>query len=269
MIFIENERFKTLFIALGLYLSSIFLFIFFLKVSYGNYYLQLLLPQFIAFSPFFLFALSKKGAPHQLISLKKLSKLDFLWITLLVVLLIFPLQVITSSLNSLLPNFEKEMAVFSKTIKATVLYNDLLGSLLLFAVIPALLEEVIFRGFLQGLIRKSGLGNFLSIVITALLFSLFHLNLLSYLPAFISGLIIGYLVIAKRSLYAAIYYHLLNNVIVVFSVFYGNETLELNLKFIKENLLWVLPLSILLLIIGLWVLFVKLSSNQKKQTISY
>lgn len=262
--FFENLRFKDFFIASALYLSSILLFIFFRNFVYDNYYLQIILPQVLAFTPFFLFAIMNQVITQKCFLLEKISPASLMWVLLLVVVFILPLQIMTTAVNSLFTNFAKDSIAFAKDMKYIVLYNGLWGSIFLFAVMPALFEEVVFRGFLLGLIRRSGMGNAASVIIVALMFSLFHLFYLSYFFAFISGLIIGYLVVMMRSIYGAIFYHLLNNVIVVFFIFYGSQENKSNLDLIKENMGWVLPLSVALLMMGLWILRVRIPTKQKK-----
>jgi len=264
MAFPRKLDLKSLSIAFILYIASFLLFNFLTNISYGNYFLPFFLPPILAFSPFFLFAIGNQEIAKKLFLLKKISPSSLMWLLLLVVALIFPLQVMTTAFNSLFTNFDRDFISLAKNMKYVVLHNGLLGSIFLFAIVPAILEEVVFRGFLLGLIRKSGLGNVISVIIVALLFSLFHLSYLSYLPAFISGLIIGYLVVVMRSIYAGIFYHFLNNVIVVSSIFYGTQKMELNFNFIKEHLSWALPLFVFLITVGLWILFVKTARNQKK-----
>lgn len=264
MSFIKNLEFKSLSIAFLLYIFSFLLFNFFTNFSYGNHYWQIIIPQILAFFPFFLFYMSDPEVGQSLLSLKKIPLLSLMWISVLVFILIFPLQILTTVVNSLFPGYDKDVILLTKGMKEVVLSNGLVGSIFLFALIPALFEEFVFRGFLLGLLRKSGLGNIFSVIIVALMFSFLHLSYLNYLPAFISGLLIGYLVVTMRSLYGAIFYHLLHNVIIVSFIFYGSQTDKLNLELIKANLFQFSLLLILLLGVGFWVLRVKIALVQKK-----
>ena len=66
-------------------------------------------------------------------------------------------------------------------------------------VVPAILEELFFRGALQGLMRPS--GSMAAIFGPALLFGLLHLDLAQGLTAFVCGLFLGWLAAnpARRS----------------------------------------------------------------------
>jgi len=75
---------------------------------------------------------------------------------------------------------------------------------------PGVSEELAFRGFfLSGL--RSSLRPLQAIALTAIAFSLFHLDPLHILLAFPAGLWLGYVVMRTGSIYPAIAAHTLNN----------------------------------------------------------
>jgi len=97
-------------------------------------------------------------------------------------------------------------------IKDLELYFSL-PSLLLISTFQPIAEEIFFRGFL---LEKIGslYGNNVSIVITSILFGLAHLSQGNVVPAVMTGLIgvlLGYIVIKTKNLYAAISAHMLFN----------------------------------------------------------
>jgi len=77
------------------------------------------------------------------------------------------------------------------------------------AVLPALVEEMVFRGYILGALRPQGDG--LAIVFSAVFFGLLHGNLLQIPFAFILGLIFGYLTVQTGSIWPAVLLHFLNN----------------------------------------------------------
>lgn len=77
------------------------------------------------------------------------------------------------------------------------------------AVLPALVEEMVFRGYVLGALRPQGDG--LAIVFSALLFGLLHGNLLQIPFAFILGLIFAYLTVQTGSIWPAVLIHFLTN----------------------------------------------------------
>ncbi len=96
-------------------------------------------------------------------------------------------------------------------------------AILLMAVIPAICEELLFRGvILQGL--RSRFGDWASIALSALMFALMHGNLQQFVYPFILGGIMGWLMLRTGSLVSSILVHFINNFLVVTFAFIQNMT---------------------------------------------
>lgn len=90
---------------------------------------------------------------------------------------------------------------------------DFAWLLLTFAAVPAVCEEILFRGFLQaGWIRLLGSAP-LGVAATALTFAVFHLDPWRFAGILILGLFLGALVHRTGSLLPAMLAHALNNVL--------------------------------------------------------
>ena len=95
---------------------------------------------------------------------------------------------------------------------------DLFYTILVIAVVPAIGEELLFRGYLQ-----QKLGNWLrnphtAILITAFLFSAIHFHFQGMIPRFVLGVLLGYLFYWSNSLWLPILAHFANNAqVVIFS----------------------------------------------------
>ena len=76
-------------------------------------------------------------------------------------------------------------------------------------VAPAFIEEMVFRGIVMQSLRR--FGDMFALVSSALIFGIFHLNLIQIPYAFILGLCIGYFVMRTGSLWVGIIMHFLNN----------------------------------------------------------
>jgi len=88
----------------------------------------------------------------------------------------------------------------------------ILGVLIVVIAAP-IIEEVFFRGLiLRPMVNK--LGSKWGSVATALMFSLLHIPWQSFIPIFILGMIINYTVVRSHSLWPAIVFHIINNVLV-------------------------------------------------------
>ncbi|MDD2417727.1 MAG: type II CAAX endopeptidase family protein [Oscillospiraceae bacterium] len=82
-------------------------------------------------------------------------------------------------------------------------------NIIVFAVLPAILEEMVYRGYVLRTLLKY--GNGFALVVSSLLFALMHGNLQQIPFAFIVGLACGYLMISTGQIWPAMMLHFLNN----------------------------------------------------------
>ncbi len=99
----------------------------------------------------------------------------------------------------------------------------LLVNLLMIGVIAAVGEELIFRGLLQRLLWGMVKNIHLAVVITAILFSAFHFQFFSFLPRFVLGLVLGYLMHYGRSIWYPIVAHFVNNAMGVIYYYFSSR----------------------------------------------
>ena len=93
-------------------------------------------------------------------------------------------------------------------------------TLLSISIVPAFVEEFIFRGAILGILRKHGDG--FAIIMSSLLFGLLHGNFVQTPFAFLVGLALAYLTVCTGSMVPSMIVHFVNNAIsVVFSVSVG------------------------------------------------
>lgn len=89
--------------------------------------------------------------------------------------------------------------------------GDLLFNLLVIAIVPAIGEELFFRGYLQQSFSKWLSNRHVAIIVTAVLFSAIHLHFQAFFPRFILGVLLGYLFYWSGSLWLPILAHFANN----------------------------------------------------------
>ena len=82
--------------------------------------------------------------------------------------------------------------------------------LLAVAVVPAICEELAFRGFILSGLRRMG-HKWGAIAISAAFFGVAHTILQQSLAAFVAGLILGYIAVKTSSLWPAVTFHLVHN----------------------------------------------------------
>jgi hypothetical protein len=97
--------------------------------------------------------------------------------------------------------------------------NDLIAILILVALIPAIFEELYFRGGLQKTIKDWSGMPVLSIIITAIIFSAFHFSFFGFLSRMALGIVLGFIFEYTKSIWLSILMHFLNNGIAILSLY--------------------------------------------------
>lgn len=90
----------------------------------------------------------------------------------------------------------------------------------LIALIPAIGEELIFRGIVQKYIGKLANSKVIGIWVAALLFSLIHFQFEGFLPRMVLGAILGYLYVWTGTLWIPIFAHFINNGLQVSTLYF-------------------------------------------------
>ena len=99
-------------------------------------------------------------------------------------------------------------------IKAFLKMSNLWGlilNIIILAIIPAIGEELLFRGYLQQKIGCLFGKMYISILITSFLFSIIHMDIHGLIPRFFLGIILGLLFFWSKSLWIPIIAHFTNN----------------------------------------------------------
>lgn len=133
-----------------------------------------------------------------------------------------------SGLEEWMKNKEAEAEWLTKQFMSVTTVSGLLVNLLLMAVLPALSEEITFRGVLQRLLSPkhstlnshlSTLNSHLSIWLTAIIFSAIHMQFYGFLPRMLMGAMFGYALVWTGSLWIPILMHFTNNAMAVLLYF--------------------------------------------------
>jgi len=119
----------------------------------------------------------------------------------------FPVEVV----DRILRNLEGEAENIMQAFTATRSLGGLMVNIFMIGVLAAVGEELIFRGLLQQLLHDLVKNIHVAIFITAILFSAFHFQFFSFMPRFVLGMILGYLMFLGRSIWYPIIAHFVNN----------------------------------------------------------
>jgi CAAX protease family protein len=131
----------------------------------------------------------------------------------------FPISSVDRLMRSMEADAEKIMRAFTATKSVWGLFLNLL----MIGVLAAVGEELVFRGLFQRLLTGMLKNPHMAILITAILFSAFHFQFFSFLPRFVLGLILGYLMYLGRSIWFPIIAHFVNNAMGVIYYYFNSK----------------------------------------------
>lgn len=113
-------------------------------------------------------------------------------------------------LEDLIKNLEETAKVATEKMLNVNTIGGLLLNLVIIALIPAIGEEMTFRGVLQqSLTRK--MNPHIAIILSAAIFSFFHFQFYGFLPRMFLGVLLGYMFYITSSLWTSILMHFVNN----------------------------------------------------------
>ena len=115
------------------------------------------------------------------------------------------------SLEALLKQMEDVAGDLTERMLKVDTIGGLLVNLLVIALIPAIGEELTFRGVLQQSLVKGCKNAHVGIFISAAIFSFIHFQFYGFLPRMFLGLILGYMFYYSGSLWTSILMHFINN----------------------------------------------------------
>lgn len=119
-------------------------------------------------------------------------------------------MMVASIMGSIFPEFLSFFQMANEFMKDATKEMDTLQLLFLFALSPAICEEVFFRGYIfSGL--QSSLGKWSTVLVIGLLFGFFHFSVFRFVPTALLGMILTYAVWQTHSILSAFIIHFVNN----------------------------------------------------------
>ncbi len=101
----------------------------------------------------------------------------------------------------------------------------LLFNILMIAVLPAVGEELLFRGVIQRIFIDWTKNTHIGILIAAILFSAMHIQFYGFLPRLILGLFFGYLLVWSNTIWLPVTAHFINNAFAVIFIYLINKNI--------------------------------------------
>lgn len=171
------------------------------------------------------------------------------------------LPAVWSELEASLQKAEKDSEQTIQLLFQARGWSGLLMNLFVIALLPALSEELIFRGVLQNIMRNFFKNPHWAIWLTAILFSAIHMQWYGFLPRMILGALFGYMYFWSGKLGLAILAHFVNNAV---AVLFEYMSMAAKSPFNETDLLaspwWLVLLS--LLISGIFLRYLYLQRHK-------
>ena len=192
--------------------------------------------------PPFLIAYLFSQQPLHYLGLSKLPRKNSMLLVVTAMILITPLINFLGEINSHLhlPSFMKSVedwmrdsedkaAVITKKFLEMNSSMDLFINLIMIGFIPAIGEELVFRGVVQKIFSQWSKNVHIGIWSAAFLFSAMHMQFYGFLPRMMLGGLLGYLYVWSGSLWLPIIGHFVNNAgAVLMSYFFQRGDLKLD-----------------------------------------
>ena len=106
---------------------------------------------------------------------------------------------------------EAQAMLLTETFLKTNTIGGLLINIFIVAVIPALGEEMLFRGTLIKILKRMTNNIHWAVFLSSFLFAAIHLQFYGFLPRLFLGLLLGYSFVITRNLWIPIFIHFVNN----------------------------------------------------------
>ena len=135
--------------------------------------------------------------------------------------------------------------------------GGLFFNLFMIAVLPAIGEELLFRGVIQRIFTKMTKSYHWGIWISAIIFSAMHLQFYGFVPRMLLGVLFGYLLVWSGSLWLPIAAHFVNNGVATVAMYFIDKGL---LKPEVENIgstpgsYYIAIISLLFVSVLLWLI---------------
>ncbi|MBK8087490.1 MAG: CPBP family intramembrane metalloprotease [Chitinophagaceae bacterium] len=169
---------------------------------------------------------------------------------------------ITASLKKMFDTMESQYAEQVKLMATFKTPVDYIVALFIIAFMPAVVEEVFFRGAMQSIIMRWFKIPWLVIFITGLIFSAIHFSWYGFIPRLALGMILGYIFYYTGNLWYSIIAHFFNNALMI-SILYWQYTKEKKIDMeVGESAPWWAGIISAGIVIGLFIVLKKLSATK-------
>lgn len=191
-------------------------------------------------------------------------------VTILLMLSSLPLVIWLYQINKGFPMPEAFRLIEEQTeaaIKGLLVMDspvEFLANLALIALLPAIGEELVFRGVLQRQLMRRIARPWIAILLSAAIFSAVHMQFEGFLSRWLLGVLLGWLYWRSGNFWVPVLAHFFNNGLqIVAQYLYKNELSSVDLEQ-DINVPWPAALVSLLLLLGVMWLFLHRTGWKKE-----
>lgn len=246
------------------------------KVIEGLKFFQLLSAIGVFIVPPILFGWIVYRKPITSLSLKTFST-PINWLLVLALMVVampfmtglveFNEQLILPDFLAPLENWMKQSEQSAEALTKVFLTFNGVGSfvyiLLIVAIVPAVGEELLFRGVLQKIMVSWFKNYHVAIWVTAILFSALHMQFYGFLPRMLLGALFGYVFYWSGSLWLPIFGHFINNGSVVeLSYLYPEMMENTEITLFDSEMNWIASIVSAVLMVVLMLFFKRINHKQ-------
>lgn len=160
-----------------------------------------------------------------------------IWLGILLMAVSIPLVLYSLNLNQQIPlpevlkSAEDQAMEALKGLLQMEHAGELLANLVLIALLPAIGEELVFRGVIQQQLMRRIANPWVAIFVSAVVFSAMHFQFEGFLPRVLLGFLLGWLYWRTRNFWVPVVGHFFNNGFQVIGQYlYGKELSTLDLE---------------------------------------
>lgn len=242
-------------------------------------YLQLLshIGMFVVSS--IVFGLLVGGRPFHYLQAHKKPLASGMLISVLIMLAVLPLVNYVMELNQQMSlpeslrtleewmrQAEDAAQVMTERFLQVTTYQGLLFNIFLIAIVPAVGEEFIFRGALQRIFHQWSRNAHVAVIISALIFSAIHFQFYGFLPRFVLGLVLGYMMVTTGNIWVPVMGHFFNNAAAVITFFIVHNYTEMDPEAVgSQSFGFLLALISLVLVVVFFRMLAWYSGRDRQQ----
>ena len=220
---------------------------------------QVITTTMIFIMPPLLYGYLSDERPLQYVGLKPSANFKIFLVTIVLLVAIQPFAMMVGEINrhaNLGETLRKLEDMSEKALAKFLIMDspaDLFVNFIVVALLPAIGEELFFRGSLQNILERWTRRPVVAIILSSAFFALFHLSVFKFMPILVLGLALGTLFYMTRNLWYSIFFHFINNSLALLANYYAQRN-----AFMKQladdevKLSWIIALASLLITLALF-----------------